>query len=388
MDQTCIGGGSIEIGEPLSVIAAVSRTPPITGQGKAGDLLMRVLRDNSVPTLELDLSRYNKHNMSLWDALLRSMAVGFMARTISRARCPTSRAVFYLHLGQSTRSFMRDLVLMRAARRNGFPTVAHVHGGGFRRALDAAPNAVRAPLRRTLQDVSAAIVLTPRLKRMFEGILPPSRVFSVSNGIEGDVWRHSPPPRPRAAEEAFRVLFLSNLIPEKGYPVILQMAKIALTRNMPVEFTIAGGRLDGRPPPASVFDDARRLGNVRLVGPVDGRPKVEVLQNAHAFVLPTTYPVEGQPLVLLEAMHFGLPVISTSVGGIPDVVTDGVTGWLHSRPSPEDFLNSVDILLGDDQLRLRLGRNARARARTEFTAERHTDMLLSILKSAARSVAA
>jgi glycosyltransferase involved in cell wall biosynthesis len=94
----------------------------------------------------------------------------------------------------------------------------------------------------------------------------------------------------------------------------------------------------------------------RLVGALD------------AFVLSTH--TEGLPLVILEAMAQGKPVVATAVGGVPEVVADGETGLLH--PPGDDARQAAHLLslLGDEALAARLGVAGRRRVETDFTPER------------------
>jgi glycosyltransferase involved in cell wall biosynthesis len=69
--------------------------------------------------------------------------------------------------------------------------------------------------------------------------------------------------------------------------------------------------------------------------------------------------VEGLPIALLEAMSLGKPVVATAVGGVPDVIEDGVEGLLVAPADPEALATGVDRLLGEPDLRHRLGEAAR-----------------------------
>jgi glycosyltransferase involved in cell wall biosynthesis len=78
---------------------------------------------------------------------------------------------------------------------------------------------------------------------------------------------------------------------------------------------------------------------------------------------------EGLPNVALEASAAGVPVVATAVGGTPEVVDDGVTGFLVPPGDPATLVAKMQSLLDDESLRCRMGDAGRARMRTQFTFE-------------------
>jgi glycosyltransferase involved in cell wall biosynthesis len=108
-----------------------------------------------------------------------------------------------------------------------------------------------------------------------------------------------------------------------------------------------------------------RLGigdRVRLVG--ERRDVPELLAGADVFVLSSTS--EGLPVSVLEAMAAGLPVVGSSVGGVPELVVDGETGLLVEPGNPQELSAAIDRLLADPELRRRLGDAGRERAQLRF----------------------
>lgn len=75
------------------------------------------------------------------------------------------------------------------------------------------------------------------------------------------------------------------------------------------------------------------------------------------------------PTVALEAAAYGVPVVAAAKGGLPEIVVDGVTGYVVDEPAQETLPEKLALLLNDPALRHQLGRNAAAHARTQFTAE-------------------
>jgi glycosyltransferase involved in cell wall biosynthesis len=93
---------------------------------------------------------------------------------------------------------------------------------------------------------------------------------------------------------------------------------------------------------------------------LDRAQRDAVLEASDVFVLPSH--AEGVPMAMLEAMAFGLPVVTTAVGGIPDVVTDGREGLVVSPGDIDELRQALQTLVDNESLRLDLGRSARLRA--------------------------
>lgn len=102
-------------------------------------------------------------------------------------------------------------------------------------------------------------------------------------------------------------------------------------------------------------------------GQLSGNAKWEEYQKASVFVFPSFYESENQPLVLIEAMGAGIPVISTKWRGIPELVVDGETGILVDVKSPELFAESMLEMVKDSNLRSQMGKSALSRYQSLFS---------------------
>jgi glycosyltransferase involved in cell wall biosynthesis len=156
------------------------------------------------------------------------------------------------------------------------------------------------------------------------------------------------------AEEDILVVTVANLRSEKGYDVLLDAARLVLDRQLPVRFAAAGqGTLEAE---LTARRDELDLGErFRFLG---YRPDaLRLLAAADAFVLASHQ--EGLPVVLMEAMSMGLAIVATSVGGVPQVITDGGNGLLVRPGDAAGLARAIEAVGTDPGLRRELGRKAK-----------------------------
>jgi glycosyltransferase involved in cell wall biosynthesis len=271
-------------------------------------------------------------------------------------------AAVYLPLSQTTLGFLRDAAFIWTAVLLRRRVIIHLHGGGFRRfAQDAGP-LMRAIIATTARRIDEAWVLTAAHERMFDGLLPRDRVRILENAAE-DIGAQLEAKPGNVSRPARRFLYLSNLLPEKGCFDVLDALDLLGERVRGCEFRFAG-EADDRVLVEFARRAARleRLGvSVRYEGVVVGDAKVELFGWADAFVFPSRYRLEGQPLCVLEAMSAGLPVISTDHSGIPHTVRDESEGLIVAPGSPGQTAEAIMRLAADPELRGQLADGARAR---------------------------
>lgn len=158
------------------------------------------------------------------------------------------------------------------------------------------------------------------------------------------------------------VLKLGRLGQRKGTYDLLRAIPIVTQSHPKAQFWLGG---DGEVEKVRQSLSSAPWGkNVRLLGWVRGEAKDEALSRAAVFVLPSYS--EGLPMAILEAMAYGLPVVSTPVGGIPMAVLDGETGFLVQPGDVEAIAQRIILLLNDPELRNRMGGNAQRHIREKF----------------------
>jgi len=285
-------------------------------------------------------------------------------------------SLVYFTFSPSGFAFYRDAVYVLLIKLTGRKLVFHLHGKGI--AAGAGNSKVfRWVARRVFSDTHV-ILLSELLTADLKGISYKQK-FILPYGIPVEAAQAV---ERTAGPGPVRLLFLSNYVRSKGIiDLIDALEKVAVsTRNFHL-------RLVGRPYDVSIDelnDHIRQKkldGLVTVCGPRYKEEKWEELRQADLFVFPTYYPNETFGLVLLEAMQWGLPVITTREGGIPDVVGDGVSGFLVDQRDISALADKILFLVQNPEKRISMGAAARERFMNKFTLLRFEQDMLQILDS-------
>lgn len=152
-----------------------------------------------------------------------------------------------------------------------------------------------------------------------------------------------------------QILALGRHVPEKGFDVLVRaMAELEATSAR----LVLAGDGDERARLAELASDLGVQDRVELPGRADRAETVRLFRESSIFVLPSRHEPFG--IVNVEAMASGTPVVATSVGGVPEIVHDGVNGLLVPPGDPAALATAIDLLLHDPDLRDRLGAAGKA----------------------------
>ena len=185
----------------------------------------------------------------------------------------------------------------------------------------------------------------------------------------------------RRKNEVPYLLFLSNLLINKGVFVLLDALRILKEKGYLFNCQYVGGETaEINAVQFSEEVDKRDLNDrVAYVGRKVGEEKNAFFQQADVFVFPTYYYNECFPLVILEAMEYKLPAISTNEGGIPDMVKDGENGLICEKQNPYSLADCIAKLLDDEELRVKMGNAGYDKFCREFTLQQFEHRMLDIL---------
>ncbi len=291
-------------------------------------------------------------------AVLSALAVARAAVRI--AGLALRGRVSVLHVNVAERgSVARKGVLLGVARLCGVPVVLHLHAAQIVAFHAALPGPARALVGWMFREAALCVVLGEPWRRWVASLgVPDARIRVLRNGVprlEG--WR------PRTSGAPFRLLFLGNLFARKGIADLLAaLARVGPDGPACSLVVAGGGDVAGH---AALADGLGLGGRVRFAGWVDQAGAAACLADADALVLPSYD--EGLPLVILEALSLGVPVVCTPVGAIGEVLDDGDTALLVPPGDIAALAAALRRLAGEPALAARLSERGRALYEREFT---------------------
>jgi glycosyltransferase involved in cell wall biosynthesis len=326
----------LQFGPSLSVRGGISSVEKLIC-----DYLPPYVSMRHVPTME--------EGSAITKASIFARAVQELRRSLESLD-PT---IVHIHIA-SRGSTLRKVILAEMVARAGRPLVLHAHGSEFDQFHRKLPAAVRRNVNRTLQRANVFITLSTQWRDFYveECEISPSQIVVLPNpvSVPGQV-----PDRRGRAQVQF--VHLGRLGERKGgYDLVDAFAGLPEGLRNRARLVLAGdGDVEG------VRKRAEPLGSsVEVLSWVDARERDRLLTQSDVFALPSR--AEGVPMALLEAMAYGLPAITSPVGGIPDVFRGDLDGVFVTPGDIDQIRAAMAKFITDDAARLDAGRSARARA--------------------------
>jgi glycosyltransferase involved in cell wall biosynthesis len=285
--------------------------------------------------------------------------------------------VFHLNTSFTQKALVRDALLFLVARSRGCPTVVQFHGGAPADAPDPLSHWATASLCRA----DRIVVLNGRQQRELEARFPgiARKTSRLPNSVV------LPPPADAARAEPRlanpRLLFLGRLDPRKGILECVRALVVMRQHGLTPPLEVAG---DGQTlAEAEALAGQLGLGDqVTFHGRVSGKAKDELLRESSLLLLPTYYP-EGQPIAVLEAYAWGLPVVACDLEPVSELVRDRVNGRLVPPRDPAALAGAVLSLLADEALYRACSETNRRLAETEFDSRRNAARFLDLYRTVA-----
>lgn len=259
--------------------------------------------------------------------------------------------------------FLKDAPFVLICKLFGVKIVIHQHNKGMNAYVDK-------PLYKRLLPLvyrnTRVILLSWKLYADIERVVGREQILICPNGIP-EVFGEEP--YFERNHSIPKLLFLSNLIESKGVFVLLDACEILKNQGVTFCCDFVGGE-------TKEIDAGRFVREVEMRGLVEfvfyhgqkyGGEKDAFFRDADIFVFPTYYDNEAFPLVLLEAMQYKLPILSTDEGGITDIVSNGINGFIVERQNAKDLAEKLLLLLSQPSLRISLGEEGYRISKSQFT---------------------
>lgn len=270
-------------------------------------------------------------------------------------------------------STLRKVLIAKSLKRNDVPYLLHAHGGAFESFYQSLPAVLRRQGSYFLEDSVGLIVLSTAMRLFYSALVSPQKpIFTMPNPVIL--------PKeltPRAERACLRLVFLGRLGSHKGSDRVLHaMARLPEQTRARVEVWLAG---DGEVAATRQLAQSLGLSGQVIVSEwIDAETRDRWLSESDVMILPSR--AEGVPMALLEGMAWGLPIISSPVGGIPDIITDGQEGFLVPPDDIPAISEAIQRFVENRDLLREMSTQARRRAES-FSLEKYRQNLKAVYEA-------
>lgn len=296
-------------------------------------------------------------------------SVAFARALVRYKRIMPEYDIVHLHIS-ARGSYKRKSIMARMARKAGKRIILHDHDGEFAKAFEEGGDDYRRDVRETFGLADRVVVLSEEWRDYFaENVCDPNRITVVHNGV-------AVPAKPCSPCSHQDVLFLGRLDANKSPDVLLRASSEVLKRFPETKIVFGGdGEVEKN---MRLAEELGIAGSCEFHGWVTGKEREALFGRAAVYCLPSKN--EGLPMSVLEAMARGIPTVATAVGGVPQVIKDGVSGCLVGVDDVEGLACRIGNLLSDSNLRKRIGDAGRDTVRNNFNTDQAVSLILNLYK--------
>lgn len=379
------------------VLICVPTPPPYAGPEVASGILLEELRRIGFPFkfIKANIKETNKDKGKFdFKGLIKFLSI--LISFINELNDSKVDRV-YLLLSSSKIGFTRDSVYLFLSKLFGKKNIAHYRGGNFDNFYNNSSPLLQYFIRFTLKRIDKIIVQAGILKPMFDNIFD-GKVYVLYNGIiTGDKEEI------KKETEIINILFLGHISFAKGFYDLIEAYKI-LNKEFPKIRLMFGGTirfgienlqsqklflsgetlnryLNNYEHYEAIIQDfvlnAEKY-NARYLGIIKDEEKVLILKESNIFVLPSY--TEGFSFATLEAMNNGLAIVVTKVGAFPEIIKEGVNGYLVNTGDEKDLAEHLKILINDIRLLNKISLTNQSYVKNNFSIEVIAKQFIEIME--------
>ena len=241
-------------------------------------------------------------------------------------------------------------------------------------------------LKRKMRAAKFVVTCTDANREHLEGVDSETPVHCLYHGLNAEfvsLLKHEN--KQLDASAALRALGVGRLVPKKGFDVLIEACSILHERGLPVEAVIVGEHGEHENDLRLQIQALNLEKYVRLTGPMDQPTLFREYQKAGVFCLPCRVlqngDRDGLPNVIMEAMACGLPVITTPISGIPEIIENGINGQLIPTDDPHALADAIQRLSADRQLSNKLSEAGRETVLRKFDGDSSAAELAALFVS-------
>jgi glycosyltransferase involved in cell wall biosynthesis len=321
--------------------------PSITVKGGISTVLKMYFETDLASQYDLKVVATHKDGTKL--AKVGIMLAGIMK--LIKILITNSIDIVHIHCGDIPSPY-RKYIFFKISRWFKCSVILHLHGALFIEQYQVASGFWKLRLQRFFEGADKVICLSQTWSDAIGGLFPRSNRVVVPNGI---LLPEKSKINAKTPNETTQILFLGLIGPRKGVFDLLTVIKRLVEEGYDIRLSIGGNGDVAKLKDRLSLPQLKR--RVHYLGWIEEDQKDYLLAGSDIFTLPSYG--EGMPVSIIEAMAYGLAVISTPVGGIPELVDDGVTGYLVKPGDIEDLYEKLKILIEQADLRVEMGRNGR-----------------------------
>ncbi|MBN2214927.1 MAG: glycosyltransferase family 4 protein [Bacteroidales bacterium] len=288
--------------------------------------------------------------------------------------------LIYFQISPHGIAFFRDLTYVLLIKFFNKPIIYHIHGKGIQKFING--SALKKRIYSYVFKNEWLICLANSLTYDINGIFN-KEPYIVNNAIPNslldiDIKKNN---------STLNLLFISNLLLSKGIYAYISSLEILnkLRNNIKFKGLIVGKVVEVTEEMLNEkIYNAGLAGMVEYFGPKYDNEKLNTLIYSDILVYPTYN--DAWPLVILEAMQFGLPVIATKEGAIPEIVDDGVTGFLVEKHRPDQIAEKLEILINNSELRKSMGEAGRKKFIEKYTLDVFEKNMLDVFSDVLKRI--
>ena len=285
----------------------------------------------------------------------------------------------YLTLSPKGAGFLKDSILVLILKLFNKKIIFHIHGKGINEYYQSLPRLFKFYYRLIFSNVSI-ILLSETLKNDLNFMKNTNNIYFVNNGINKKYLNE--PALENKKNHPIKILFFSNFQKSKGVFDLLNAIPLLKKKyGQSVNYVLAGDTRDDIGKQMKILIQDNSIDDIiEFVGPKYDHEKEYLFENADIFIHPTLN--DCFPLVLLEALKFGLPIVSTSEGAIPDIVTDRLNGLIIKKNSPLDISEKLSELIDSENLRYKISNANKAKFFENYTSKIMEKNLIDVFEKA------
>jgi len=278
--------------------------------------------------------------------------------------------IVHIH-GGNIISFKRKFYYIKVVRLFECKIIFHHHGGALIDQYSTASKKWKNRIKKTFEDVELVICLSENWRNSILDIAPATNIEVIPNSVK------LPEVYNKKINNNVKLTFLGLIGENKGVFDLLKVVKRLVNEGIIAKLYIGG---NGETP--RLYREIEKLGignNVKYLGWISEEERDSLFKKTDVFILPSYS--ECFPMSILEAMSYGIPVISTYAGGIPELVSDGETGFLIGPGDIDALYEKLNYLIQNGKLRKRFGEKGRQVVSSRYNSDFITKQIDQIYNS-------